>query len=67
MFFYFSHGKNHEDFGLDLSSDYGTLTYYDGEGHYREETVINGKPQLVTEEQTLTQMKALEEATENLQ
>ena len=26
----------HDDFGVDLPSEYGTLTYYDDEGHYHE-------------------------------
>ncbi len=75
---------DHDDFGLDLPEHYGTLTYYDDQGHYHEETVetvcgdngryydylyetiINGAPPLVTEEQTMTQMQILEQATKNL-
>ena len=31
----------HDDFGVDLPSEYGTLTYYDDEGHYHEEKVVS--------------------------
>ncbi len=75
---------DHKDFGLDLPENYGTLTYYDKDGRYHEEsvetvqgdngryydalyeTVINGAPPLVTEEQTMTQMRILAEATAHL-
>lgn len=75
---------DHDDFGLDLPEDFGTLIYYDDEGHYHEEkvetvrgdngrfydylyeTVVNGAPLLVTEEQTMEQMRILETATKNL-
>lgn len=30
---------DHEDFGLDMPGDYGTLTYYDEDGSYHEEKV----------------------------
>ncbi len=75
---------DHGDFGLDMPEDYGTITYYDNEGRYHEETVetlqgdngryydalyetiINGAPQLVTEDQTIMQMEILAEATKDL-
>lgn len=75
---------DHDDFGLDFPKDFGTLTYYDEDGKYHEETVetvqgdnglyydalyetiINGAPPLVTEEQTITQMEILAKATEGL-
>ena len=75
---------DHEDFGLDQPENFGTLTYYDEDGHYHEEsvetvtgdngryydalyeTIINGAPQLVTEEQTMAQMKILADATKDL-
>ena len=75
---------DHKDFGLDAPEHFGTLTYYDAEGHYHEElvesergdygiyydylyeTIKNGAPILVTEEQTMTQMRLLEEATSKL-
>ena len=74
----------HEDFGIDLPENYGTIYYYDAEGNYHEEkvksergdyarfydalyeTIINGAPQLVTEEETMEQMKILENAGKNL-
>ena len=31
----------HDDFGVDLPSEYGTLTYYNDEGHYHEEKVVS--------------------------
>ncbi len=75
---------DHADFGLDLPEDYGTITYYDNEGKYHEETVetvqgdngrfydalyetiIHGAAPLVTEAQTMAQMRILEEATAGL-
>ena len=75
---------DHPDFGLDVPANFGTLTYYDEDGHYHEEavetvagdnglfydhlyeTIRNGAPLLVTEEQTMTQMRILEKATEGL-
>ena len=75
---------DHADFGLDTPADFGTLTYYDDEGHYHEEsvktvagdngryydclfeTIVNGAEPLVTEEQTMAQMRLLEEATNGL-
>ena len=75
---------DHADFGLDTPADYGTLTWYDENGHYQEsrvetvpgdygiyydylyETILNGAAPLVSEEQTMTQMRILEEATANL-
>ena len=30
---------DHADFGLDTPADFGTLTYYDDEGHYHAESV----------------------------
>ena len=32
---------DHEDFGLDLPQDYGTLTYIDDKGNYHEEKVVS--------------------------
>lgn len=79
--FYF---PDHADFGLDGPENFGTLTYYDEEGHYHEEavetvpgdngryydylyeTIINGAVPLVSEEQTMAQMRLLEEATSHL-
>lgn len=75
---------DNDDFGLDKPENFGTLTYYDDNGHYHEEavetikgdngrfydalyeTLINHKPILVTEEQTMLQMHILEEATKDL-
>ncbi|MCY7165721.1 Gfo/Idh/MocA family oxidoreductase [Streptococcus gallolyticus] len=75
---------DNDDFGLDKPENFGTLTYYDDNGHYHEEaietvagdngrfydalyeTLINHKPTLVTEEQTMLQMHILEEATKDL-
>lgn len=75
---------DHADFGLDGPANYGTLTWYDEDGRYREEsvesvpgdygyyydhlyeTILNGAPPLVTEEQTMTQMRILEDATADL-
>lgn len=75
---------DHDDFGLDTPDYFGTLTYYDDEGHFHEEkvetvagdngryydylydTIIHGKEPLVSEEQTMTQMRILEEATAGL-
>ncbi len=75
---------DHDDFGMDLPENFGTLTYYDDDGHYHEEkvetvrgdnglyyddlyeTIKNNRPMLVTEEQTMTQMRFLEEATSHL-
>ena len=75
---------DHADFGLDTPANFGTLTYYDEDGHYHEEsvetvegdngrfydalyeTVINGAPPLVTEAQTMAQMRILAKATEGL-
>ena len=75
---------DHADFGLDTPANFGTLTYYDEDGHYHEEsvetvegdngrfydalyeTVINGAQPLVTEDQTMAQMRILARATEGL-
>ena len=32
---------NHDDFGMDLPQDYGTLIYYDEQGQYHEEKVVS--------------------------
>ena len=70
---------DHEDFGVDLPHEYGTLTYYDDNNQYHEEkvvsvngdygryydalyeTLINGKEKLVKDEETLLQLRILEE------
>ncbi|MBQ9632321.1 MAG: Gfo/Idh/MocA family oxidoreductase [Lachnospiraceae bacterium] len=75
---------DHADFGLDWPQHFGTITYYDDEGHFHEEavetvpgdngryydylyeTIINGAAPLVTREQTIAQMRILEEATKDL-
>ena len=75
----------HEDFGIDLPENYGTIFYYDDAGEYHEEkiksergdyakfydalfeTIINGAPPLVTEEQILEQIKILSDAGKNLE
>lgn len=75
---------DNDDFGFAKPENFGTLTYYDDNGHYHEEAVetvkgdngrfydtlyeplINHKPILVTEEQTILLMHILEEATKDL-
>ena len=76
--------EGHDDFGLDMPENYGTLIYYDEDGVYHEEkvpsergdygryydalyaTIMQGAPRLVTEEQTMEQMRILENAGQNL-
>ncbi len=76
--------EGHDDFGLDMPENYGTLIYYDEAGVYHEEkvpsergdygryydalyaTILQGAPQLVTEEQTMEQMRILEAAGQDL-
>lgn len=75
---------DHEDFGVDLPHEYGTLTYYDDNDQYHEEkvvsvngdygryydalyeTLINGKEKLVKDEETLLQLKILEEGIQGM-
>lgn len=75
---------DHEDFGVDLPHEYGTLTYYDDNNQYHEEkvvsvngdygryydalyeTLINGKEKLVKDEETLLQLKILEEGIQGM-
>ncbi len=74
----------HEDFGVDLPHEYGTLTYYDDNNQYHEEkvvsvngdygryydalyeTLINGKEKLVKDEETLLQLRILEEGIQGM-
>ena len=76
--------EGHDDFGLDMPENYGTLIYYDEDGVYHEEkvpsergdygryydalyaTIMQGAPRLVTEEQTMEQMRILETAGQEL-
>lgn len=78
------HMPIHEDFGIDLPNEYGTVTYYDNNDIYHEEkvvsqkgdyglyydalyeTIIHHKDKLVTDEQTLLQIKILEEGIKNM-
>ena len=75
---------DHEDFGVDLPHEYGTLTYYDDNNQYHEEkvvsvngdygryydalyeTLINGKEKLVKDEETLLQLRILEEGIQGM-
>lgn len=75
---------DHEDFGVDLPHEYGTLTYYDNNNQYHEEkvvsvngdygryydalyeTLINGKEKLVKDEETLLQLRILEEGIQGM-
>lgn len=77
-------GPGHEDFGVDLPSEYGTLIYYDDQGNYHEEkvpsvkgdygyyydalydTLKNNQEVLVKPEQTLLQIKILEDGIKGL-
>lgn len=34
---------NHQDFGIDLPSEYGTLTYYDDQQQFHEEKIVSEK------------------------
>ncbi|MDQ0222154.1 Gfo/Idh/MocA family oxidoreductase [Streptococcus moroccensis] len=72
------------DFGLDFPEHYGTLTYIDDQGQYREEKVIsevgdytcyyqyvyetlaNGAPKLIKDEETIALMEMLEEGLKTL-
>ena len=75
---------DHEDFGVDLPHEYGTLTYYDDNNQYHGEkvvsvngdygryydalyeTLINGKEKLVKDEETLLQLRILEEGIQGM-
>ena len=73
---------DHEDFGVDLPHEYGTLTYYDDNNQYHEEKVVsvNGdygryydalyetliKEKLVKDEETLLQLRILEEGIQGM-
>ena len=75
---------DHEDFGVDLPHEYGTLTYYDDNNQYHEEkvvsvngdygryydalyeTLINGKEKIVKDEETLLQLRILEEGIQGM-
>ena len=75
---------DHEDFGVDLPHEYGTLTYYDDNNQYHEEkvvsvngdygryydalyeTLINGKEKLLKDEETLLQLRILEEGIQGM-
>ena len=75
---------DHEDFGVDLPHEYGTLTYYDDNNQYHEEkvvsvngdygryydalyeTLINGKEKLGKDEETLLQLRILEEGIQGM-
>ena len=75
---------DHEDFGVDLPHEYGTLTYYDDNNQYHEEkvvsvngdygryydalyeTLITGKEKLVKDEETLLQLRILEEGIQGM-
>ena len=74
----------HDDFGLDVPEQYGTIRYVDDDGALREErvptirtsysqfydalydTVANGAPQLVKAEETLAQLRILEDGVKGL-
>ncbi len=58
--YYDEDGRFHEEKVETVRGDNGL--YYD----YLYDTIINGKPMLVSEEQTMTQMRILEEATGDL-
>ncbi|WP_127842949.1 Gfo/Idh/MocA family oxidoreductase [Actinomyces wuliandei] len=74
----------HEDFGLDMPEQWGTLRYYDDDSRMHEErvetvrstysmfydalyeTVAHGAPLLVRPEETLAQLRILEDAVKDL-
>lgn len=60
IFYYDGDGNYHEEKVISERGDYAK--FYDA----LFETIVNGAPQLVTEEQTMEQMKILEQAGKNL-